>query len=209
MMFSASRSRRLQIVPIIQSFAQLERNYGKEGSEIIIDNTQLTIFGGFAPNSSSADVLSKSLGNRTAMSGSVSKSKNEPSQSLQMTERQLMTPDELKTMPKGTFIVMKTGFYPMKVKLKLFFEWGITFEEKFEVIENSNRKVSYADKDSLIENILMDCGHFEQPLSSTEPQPETVEKAETDIKENSNVSDRSPVPKEHEGRTKLRKSTDK
>ena len=209
MMFSASRSRRLQIVPIIQSFAQLERNYGKEGSEIIIDNTQLTIFGGFAPNSSSADILSKSLGNRTAMSGSVSKSKNEPSQSLQMTERQLMTPDELKTMPKGTFIVMKTGFYPMKVKLKLFFEWGITFEEKFEVIENSNRKVSYADKDSLIENILMDCGHFEQPLSSTEPQPETVEKAETDIKENSNVSDRSPVPKEHEGRTKLRKSTDK
>ena len=113
MMFSASRSRRLQIVPIIQSFAQLERNYGKEGSEIIIDNTQLTIFGGFAPNSSSADILSKSLGNRTAMSGSVSKSKNEPSQSLQMTERQLMTSDELKTMPKGTFIVMKTGFYPM------------------------------------------------------------------------------------------------
>ena len=209
MMFSASRSRRLQIVPIIQSFAQLERNYGKEGSEIIIDNTQLTIFGGFAPNSSSADILSKSLGNRTAMSGSVSKSKNEPSQSLQMTERQLMTPDELKTMPKGTFIVMKTGFYPMKVKLKLFFEWGITFEEKFEVIENSNRKVSYADKDSLIENILMDCGHFEQPLSSTESEPETVKKAETDIKENSNVSDNSPVPKEHEGRTKLRKSTDK
>ena len=27
MMFSASRSRRLQIVPIIQSFSQLERNY--------------------------------------------------------------------------------------------------------------------------------------------------------------------------------------
>ena len=38
MMFSASRSRRLQIVPIIQSFAQLEKNYGKEGADIIIDN---------------------------------------------------------------------------------------------------------------------------------------------------------------------------
>lgn len=32
MMFSASRSRRLQIVPIIQSFAQLEKNYGKTNS---------------------------------------------------------------------------------------------------------------------------------------------------------------------------------
>ena len=62
MMFSASRSRRLQIVPIIQSFAQLEKIYGKEGAEIIVDNTQDTIFGGFAPNSSSAETLSKALG---------------------------------------------------------------------------------------------------------------------------------------------------
>ena len=122
MMFSASRSRRLQIVPIIQSFAQLEKNYGKEGSEIIIDNTQLTIFGGFAPNSSSADILSKALGNRTVMTGSVSRSKNDPSQSLQMIERPLMSPDELKSLPKGNFIVMKTGCYPMRVKLKLFFK---------------------------------------------------------------------------------------
>lgn len=42
-MFSASRSRRISIVAIIQSFAQLNKNYGKEGQEIITDNTQLTI----------------------------------------------------------------------------------------------------------------------------------------------------------------------
>ena len=154
MMFSASRSRRLQIVPIIQSFAQLEKNYGKEGSEIIIDNTQLTIFGGFAPNSSSADVLSKALGSRTVMTGSVSRSKNDPSQSLQMIERPLMTPDELKSLPKGNFIVMKTGCYPMKVKLKLFFKWGIEFEEPYEMEEQGNRKVKYANKNELIDEII-------------------------------------------------------
>ena len=146
MMFSASRSRRLQIVPIIQSFAQLEQNYGKEGADVIIDNTQLTIFGGFAPNSTSAEVLSKSLGSRTVMSGSVSKSKNDPSQSLQMIERPLMTPDELKSLPKGTLVVMKTGFYPMRVKLKLFFKWGIEFEEQYQVAENGNRNVQYANR---------------------------------------------------------------
>lgn len=113
MMFSASRSRRLQIVPIIQSFAQLEKNYGKEGGEIIVDNTQITLFGGFAPNSSSADTLSKALGSRTVMSGSVSRSKNDPSESLQMMERPLLTPDELKSLPKGDFVVMKTGVHPM------------------------------------------------------------------------------------------------
>lgn len=154
MMFSASRSRRLQIVPIIQSFAQLEKNYGKEGSEIIIDNTQLTIFGGFAPNSSSADILSKALGNRTVMTGSVSRSKNDPSQSLQMIERPLMTPDELKSLPKGNFIVMKTGCYPMRVKLKLFFKWGIDFEEPYEMTEQGNREVKYANKNELIDEII-------------------------------------------------------
>ena len=154
MMFSASRSRRLQIVPIIQSFAQLEKNYGKEGSDIIVDNTQLTIFGGFAPNSSSADVLSKALGSRTVLSGSVSRGKDNPSEQLQMMERPLMTPDELKSLPKGTFIVMKTGYHPMKVKLRLFFKWGIEFEEPYILEEQGNRQVYYAKKDRLENAIL-------------------------------------------------------
>lgn len=156
MMFSASRSRRLQIVPIIQSFSQLEKNYGKEGAEIIVDNTQLTIFGGFAPQSSSAETLSKALGSRTVMSGSVSRSKNDPSESLQMIERPLMTPDELKSMPKGQFVVMKTGFYPMKVRLKLFFKWGIYFDEKnpYEIPDQGNRKVEYAAKKDIMDGIV-------------------------------------------------------
>ncbi|OPX91265.1 MAG: Type IV secretory system Conjugative DNA transfer [Pelotomaculum sp. PtaB.Bin104] len=117
MIFSASRSRRVSIVAIIQSFAQLEKNYGKEGAAIIVDNCQDTIFGGFAPNSESAEILSKALGNKTVLSGSVSRGKNDPSQSLQMIQRPLMTPDELKSMPKGHFIVSKTGNCPMKTRL--------------------------------------------------------------------------------------------
>ncbi len=39
-LFSAGRSRKLTMLPIIQSLAQLEKNYGKEGSEIIQDNCQ-------------------------------------------------------------------------------------------------------------------------------------------------------------------------
>ncbi len=154
MIFSASRSRRLQIVPIIQSFSQLDKNYGKEGEEIIVDNTQLTIFGGFAPNSPSAEVLSKALGTRTVLTGSVNKGKNDPSESLQMTERPLMSADELKAMPKGQFVVMKTGAHPMKVRLKLFFDWGISFGESYAVKENANRKVEYAEKKELVEKIV-------------------------------------------------------
>lgn len=156
MMFSASRSRRLQIVPIIQSFSQLDKNYGKEGAEIIVDNTQLTIFGGFAPNSSSAEVLSKALGSRTVMSGSVSRSRNDPSESLQMIERPLLTPDELKSLPKGQFVVMKTGVHPMRVKLKLFFKWGIEFDEDnpYAVPDHGGREVQYAEKKEIMDGII-------------------------------------------------------
>ncbi|WP_313527752.1 VirD4-like conjugal transfer protein, CD1115 family [Anaerotignum sp.] len=154
MMLSAGRSRRISVVPIIQSFAQLDKNYGKEGSEIITDNCQLTIFGGFAPNSQTAETLSKALGTRTVMSGSISRGKNDPSQSLQMMERPLLTADELKSLKKGNFVVMKTGAHPMQTRLKLFLDWGITFDKTYETEERSHRKVYYADKEELMENIL-------------------------------------------------------
>ena len=62
--------------------------------------------------------------------------------------------DELKAMPKGQFVVMKTGAHPMKVRLKLFFDWGISFGELYAVKENANRKVEYAEKKELIEKIV-------------------------------------------------------
>lgn len=156
-LFSAGRSRRLTLVPIIQSLAQLEKNYGKEGAEIICDNCQDTIFGGFSPQSKTADALSAALGSRTVLSGSVSQGK-ESSQSLQMMERALMTPDELKSIPKGEFVVMKTGTHPMRTKLRLFLDWGITFDpDGYRMPEQAARKIAYVDQSELIRSIHRSC----------------------------------------------------
>ena len=152
-LFSAGRSRGITLVPIIQSLAQLDKNYGDKGAEILTDNCQDTIFGGFAPNSQTAEQLSKSLGSRTVLSGSVSKGKDDPSQSLQMIERPLMTPDELKSIPKGSFVVMKTGTHPMQTKLRLFFDWGITFGEPYATPEHAARPVAYASRAELLDSI--------------------------------------------------------
>lgn len=152
-LFSAGRSRGLTLVPIIQSLAQLEKNYGKEGAEIICDNCQDTIFGGFSPQSKTAEALSAALGSRTVLSGSVSQGK-ESSQSLQMMERPLMTPDELKSIPKGEFVVMKTGTHPMRTRLRLFLDWGITFDpEGYRMPERAARKIAYVNRDELAHNI--------------------------------------------------------
>lgn len=169
-LFSAGRSRKLTLVPIIQSLAQLEKNYGKEGAEIISDNCQDTIFGGFAPNSQTAETLSKALGSRTVLTGSVSRGKDSNSQSLQMVERALLSPDELKSLPKGNFIVMKTGTHPMRTKLQLYFKWGISFEEPYQVPERAQREVYYAGKEELLMNIKKSL--YSQPQSVTASKPD-------------------------------------
>ena len=171
-LFSAGRSRGITLVPIIQSLAQLEKNYGREGAEILTDNCQDTIFGGFAPNSQTAEQLSKSLGSRTVLSGSVSRGKNDPSQSLQMMERPLMTPDELKSIPKGSFVVMKTGTHPMQTKLRLFLDWGITFGEPYATPEHAARPVAYASRQELFLSIS-------KRYSGSSDQPAQAQQAST------------------------------
>ena len=169
-LFSAGRSRRLTLVPIIQSLAQLEKNYGKEGSEIMCDNCQDTIFGGFAPNSQTAETLAKNLGSRTVLSGSVTQGQNSNSQSLQMIERPLMSSEELKSMPKGSFVVMKTGRHPMRTKLKLFYKWGIQLEKQLEMPNRGSRPVYYAGRAELEGAILQAF-----PLMFAMPAPPVAE----------------------------------
>ena len=167
MMFSAGRSRRISIIAIIQSKAQLEKNYGKEGAEIIWDNCQLTVFGGFAPNSETAEVMSKNLGEQTILSGSVTQSKGDGSRSLQMMSRPLMTVDELKTLPRFHFIITKTGCHPMRTKLDLFFNWGIELKTEYEVPKKAVREVFYAGKDGLMREIENREGRTEMPETET------------------------------------------
>ena len=171
-LFSAGRSRRLTLVPIIQSLAQLEKNYGKEGCEIIQDNCQDTIFGGFAPNSQTAEALSKALGSRTVLSGSVTRDKDSNSQSLQMSQRPLMSPDELRSIPKGQFIVMKTGSHPMKTRLRLFLDWGITFKDAYTVPERADRRVRYAGCEELERSIARQRNAM--PMEEPQGEPQTA-----------------------------------
>ena len=85
-----------------------------------------------------------------------------------------MTPDELKAMPKGSFITMKTGMHPMKTKFQLFLKWGITFGETYTLEEHTARKVEYASKEDLIATI------FEKyPPKVSDREPESTSEKES------------------------------
>lgn len=167
MLFSAIRSRGGSLVPMIQSKAQLEEKYGREGAKIIVDNCQLAMYCGFAPMSDDADEVSKRLGNKTVLSGSVNQGNN-ASKTLQMIERPLIPADELRTMDKGSMLVMKTGAHPIMTKMKLFTEWGITFGEPYKLQDKSARPVKYVSEKDIATAILH---RQRKPQSAPKPKP--------------------------------------
>ncbi len=158
-MFTAGRSRNIFLFPMLQSLAQLTKNYGREGAEIISDCCQNSVFGGLAPLSKSAEDLSRALGNQTVQSGSVSHSggmdRSNSSRSLQMIQRPLLTADEIKTLAQNKWILMKSRSHPMITTMKRYNEWGIELDCPFQMNENSARKVKYADKDRLKMAVMM------------------------------------------------------
>lgn len=212
MLFSAIRSRGGSLVPMIQSRAQLEKNYGREGAKIIVDNCQLAIFCGFAPMSEDADEVSKRLGNRTVLSGSVSQGNN-ASQSLQMIERSLKTGDELRTMKKGSMLVTKTGVHPIMTKMKLFTKWGITFGEPYKLQDKSARPVKYVSERD-IAMAIMNQQHAqkkEMPKPAPfVPDPREAEKLLAQSAEQGNEYAAYKLGKLYaEGKDPIEKNTDK
>lgn len=61
-----------------------------------------------------------------------------------------MSADELKSIPKGHFVVMKTGMHPTKTRLRLFLDWGISFEEPYLVPKRENAVIRYAGREKLV-----------------------------------------------------------
>jgi type IV secretion system protein VirD4 len=158
-MFTAGRSRNIIFFPMIQSLAQLDQNYGHDGTEIILDSCQNALFGGQAPLSKRADDLSRTLGTQTVQSGSISHSSNglldtNSSQNLQMVQKSLITADQLKTLPRNQWILTKTHCHPMTTTLKRFNDWGITLDQPFRMPEFAARKVRYASASKLKKAIL-------------------------------------------------------
>ena len=80
-------------------------------------------------------------------------------------QRALLSPDELKSLPKGEFVVMKTGTHPMRTKLQLYFKWGIKFEEPYQTPERAQREVYYAGKEELLMNIKKSLYSQPRPVS--------------------------------------------
>lgn len=168
MMFSAARSRNLIFIPILQAPSQLEDTYGEKSAETINANLGCVIYGGFSPEGKLAAELSKSLGNMTVSTNTVSRTPMKLIESniqSSMTGKPLISESALRLFKTGEFIVRRTGYHPFRSRFKLFTEWGISFPEQYDPEIKQLRKVSYLSADELerrIEKSMIDKALKEQ-----------------------------------------------
>lgn len=101
------------------------------------------------------------MGSYTTQSGSVSygwrysnSMKENHNMSIQMIARPLMTLDEIKRIKKGSFVVLKTGANPMKVKIPFYKEWGIEFNDDFYVKDKDIMVPEYISINELKQKIV-------------------------------------------------------
>lgn len=156
--FSAGRSRNIICNPFIQTLSQLDEKYGRETAKNIRANCQNVMFSYLSPLSDDAETFSKALGNRTVMSGSVSKrynnSSSQNSTTYQMIKQPLMTPDQIKRMKKGEWVLMKTGMNPVQVRLPKMEDWNIKIDfEPYKISSKASRHVNFADRKYIMQAI--------------------------------------------------------
>ena len=113
-MLTVSRGRNIRFVICLQSFAQIEERYGKEGAQNIMDNTAWIYLK--TSNIDTATKVSDRLGTYTCQSYGESSNSNikydNSSSSMSLIQRKLLTPDEVLRIENPYILVMIAGKPP-------------------------------------------------------------------------------------------------
>ena len=142
-MLTVSRGRNIRFSMFIQSFSQLETKYSKNAAQNIMDNTQVWIYLRTA-SYSTAEIISKKIGNYTvsvnSQSNSYSKNSNNISESMSLASRSLLTPDEILRFEVPYALIMQSGQFSAKVEIPDLSKWQFNKMLKLGD-EEENRKI--------------------------------------------------------------------
>lgn len=151
-LFTAARSRGIRFLYSIQSFSQLKKSYNKTYEEIILDASQILMFTYLAPAAyETAKRLSDILGSQTVLSGTVSRRTNtleiishDSTNTYQMMKRPLMFPDEIMSLPIGTYVVVRTGGTSSQAAMKTHLPLFTDYCRIYPPFEN-NKKIKFTE----------------------------------------------------------------
>lgn len=155
---------------VYQSDHQLTEKYGENIMNILKDQCAVSIYLALAQEDiDTAERISKALGNKTILTGSVSESHDSSksgsllggtshSTTKQMMDRALMTPSEVLHMDQYGFkLLLRRNQYPFKTHLTGYYkpEWGLTPTpiDDVVIVKNEIKDINYMTYDELMENL--------------------------------------------------------
>jgi type IV secretion system protein VirD4 len=177
---TAARERKIYIMLIVQSLAQLYEKYGQHRAEIIIGACKTFIFSGLgALQDKDAERLSKALGKYTLQSGSISKSNNKLGDrgnvTTQMIAKELMSVQDIQLLVQGEFIAMRTGRLPLKLLLADFTDYELAdVEREAFMVDLPFAEVNYFSADELQRRIEILRTQKTELMTEEEPEEELM-----------------------------------
>lgn len=160
-LFTAARSRGIRFLYSLQSFSQLQKNYNKTYADIIMDASQVLMFTFLSPGAlETAKKLSETLGNRTVLSGNINRRQRpfelweqDVTTGQQMIKQPLMFPEDILSLPIGTWVVIKTGGktdqIKMKTKTPMYSDYCTVNQEYSENIKNEYHDIMVLSGDKI------------------------------------------------------------
>lgn len=162
----AVRSRGIKNITYLQNFEQMKNRYGEIKAKNIIASYQIMMNAALPPGDDDwRKSMSERLGKKTVQTSSVNHgtsgrnyvptSNQNRGTTKSLIGRELLTPDELTRLPVGTWIVVETGKYPMKMQMKLATDiWKIREVNNFEEKSINNIEILKLEKLNKIFNNL-------------------------------------------------------
>lgn len=183
---------KMKAVLIGQSLNQLDKSYGEKNS--VLDNCNASVF--YAPNPNddkTPKLISEKMGNQTIEVSSSSRKQfsfDNLNISKNKQARNLMTPEEIRTLPENRNLLFFSGYPPLKgVKIKYYLEPFFLDKTKMNPpteIEGIKRKMMEAEKIKEVKSeSQVEKATSEKP--ATEKVTEETKKTEEKVDTSSNV----------------------
>ncbi|MDQ0987062.1 type IV secretory system conjugative DNA transfer family protein [Streptomyces sp. V2I9] len=117
-LYSHFGSRGINVVTLLQSYRQGARVWGDAGMDALWSAATVKLLGAGLDDADFVEKISKLVGQHDVSTVSVSRSKDGSSRSTSYRQEQVLPPDRIRALPKGTALLLATGVRPALIRLR-------------------------------------------------------------------------------------------
>ncbi|MEU7926727.1 TraM recognition domain-containing protein [Micromonospora sp. NPDC049107] len=117
-LYSHLGSRGINVVTLLQSYRQGSRVWGDAGMDALWGAATIKLLGAGLDDADFVEKVSKLVGQHDVSTLSVSRSRDGSSRSTSFRQENILPPDRIRALPKGTALLLATGIRPAVIRLR-------------------------------------------------------------------------------------------